>query len=266
MKTKNTQHHVGDYLHKLKESAGKISPKFNMEDIHHFRTTTKKMRSLLRLNGFENKRLPKKFLNLYHIAGELRNAQVLLVKLAKEGARLPGMFLWLATYIGKRERQWKKHRSAREMEQIDHTIAAADTARPSIQQLRTFFSNHIKEVYAIVSSASPTDEALHTTRKRIKDLVYVRQWCKDAWPEGWNATKKYSLLSLKKLGDVAGDYNDARVGMDLLALYLEQEEAIKHIKAAGRFEVRQRKDIANNKKILIDALQQYSSRFIQAKD
>ena len=152
------------------------------------------------------------------------------------------------------------------MKQIEHTLAASDKVRPSIQQLRGFFASHINEVHAIVSSVSPADEALHTTRKRIKDLVYARQWCKEAWPEGWNATKKYSLLSLKKLADVAGDYNDARVGMDLLALYLEQEEGITHIRAARRFEVKQRKDIANSKKQLIDALQKYSGRFVRNKD
>lgn len=266
MKTEDKQDGIQSYLQELKECAGKISPKFNMEDIHHFRTTAKKLRSLLRLHGIENKRLPKKFLHLYHTAGDLRNAQVLLVKLTNEGARLPGMFLWLATYIAEKERQWKKHRPAHEVKQIDRTIPASDRVGLSIQQLRSFFASHIKEVFGIVSSASPADEALHTTRKRIKDLVYARQWCKDAWPEGWNATKKYSLLSLKKLADVAGDYNDARVGMDLLARYLEQEEATTHIKAARRFEVRQRRVIANSKKKLIDVLQKYSARFVRAKD
>src|SRR5688572_25930544 len=167
MNTKDSHDTIEYYLQELKDCAGTISPKFKMEDIHHFRTTTKKLRSLLRLHGFDNKRLPKKFVHLYHIAGDLRNAQVLLVKLTKKGARLPGMFLWLATYIAKRERQWKKHRPAHEVKQIEHTLAASDKTRPSIQQLRGFFANRIKEVHAIVSSVSPADEALHTTRKRI---------------------------------------------------------------------------------------------------
>ena len=83
----------------------------------------------------------------------------------------------------------------------------------------------------------------------------------DAWPFGWNATRQFSMISLKKLADVAGDFNDGRVGMDLLTLYLEQEEVVTQIKAARRFAARQQKDIANSKKELIAALQKYSARF-----
>ena len=266
MKTENAHDVIDGYLQDLKLYAGKISPKFNMEDVHQFRTTTKKLRSLLRLHGFEKKILPKNFLHLYHIAGELRNAQVLLVEFADHGTRLPGMYLWLATYIAGKQQQWKKHHPNRDVKQVKQKIAAVNLVRPSIQELRSFFNDRLQEVHAIVSCAAPEDEALHTARKRIKDLVYVKQWCKDAWPVGWNATRQVSLISLKKLSDVAGDFNDRRVGMDLLALHLEQEEALKQKRAARRFEVSQRKDTANTKKELIDALQKYSARFAQPKD
>ena len=265
MKT-NLDHTINSYFDELKNYANKISPGFDIEHIHHFRTNTKKLRSILRLHGYNNKLLSRKFLKLYHIAGDLRNAQLLLYDLAEEAARLPLFFLWLATYIGNKQEAWNKHYSEAIFTHVAGKLSGLNGKECSLDDLRAFFRAYLGEVSSIVADADPEAEKLHTTRKRIKDMVYVRHWCKDSWLPGWNATRRFSLLSLKKLADVAGSYNDRRTSLDLLTAYLEQEDHVKAIKA-GKIVVRNRRKAAQKTKAeLIASVRGFAARFNQGKE
>lgn len=260
MKT-NQNHTISTHFEELKNYANKISPDFDLEDIHHFRTNTKKLRSILRLNGKGKNFLGRKFLKLYHIAGELRNAQLLLVSLTKQGIRLPRFALWLATYIGIRQAAWKKHFAAAVFGKLEKKIDVVKGPAPTLQELQAFFKGHIAEIIRIAQEAVPADEALHTIRKRIKDLVYVRQWCQHSWPAGWQGTRRYSLTALQRLADVAGNFNDERTGLDLLAAYLGHEKHPKATRAAKIFERTSGKTTTQNKAALIAAVRGFANKF-----
>ncbi|MDO9375423.1 MAG: CHAD domain-containing protein [Ferruginibacter sp.] len=259
-------HTIAGYVDELKNYANKTAPDFALEDIHHFRTNTKKLRSVLRLNGHDKKLLGHKFLKLYHIAGDLRNAQVMLAALAKKGDRLPGLSLWLSTYIGHQVQAWDKHYSDNIFIKAGHSVLGQQKETLDLEGLRSFFKAHVSEVASIAKAAAPADEELHTIRKRIKDLVYVRQWCRHNWPDGWAATRRFSLTALQPLADVAGDYNDQRTGLDLLAAYLAYEQKNAAIRVAKVFERRQRKAATRSKAILVSAVRRFATRFQSAKD
>jgi CHAD domain-containing protein len=255
---------MDSYLKEMEKHARKISRGFDVEEIHHFRTATKKLRSLLRLQDVGKKVFPKRFMDSYHFSGDLRNAQLLLISLNESTTRLPNFLLWLATYIGEREQGWKKNYSDKLIPRLKQSLNNKKLPPLKVKHLQGFFDSHIARVEKIIHNPAPSDDALHDIRKLMKDLLYLRQWSKKYWPEGWAGTKKFTLSRLKKLADVAGSYNDLRTGQDLLAEYLEQETDPKAIKAAILFQKKQAKQSVDNKQDLVTALQKFSGKFSPA--
>ncbi len=255
---------MDSYLKEMEKRARKISPGFDVEEIHHFRTATKKLRSLLRLQDVSKKVFSKRFTDSYHFSGDLRNAQLLLISLNENNTRLPNFMLWLATYIGDRERGWKKTYSDKLIPRLRQTLHHKKLPPLKVKNMQVFFDDHIAKVEKIIRNPAPTDDALHNVRKLMKDLLYLRQWSKKNWPEGWAGTKKFTLSRLKKLADVAGNYNDLRTGQALLAEYLEQEKEPKAIRATKLFQRKQAKQSVDNKHDLVSALQDFSGKFSPA--
>lgn len=252
---KRQMHHsIQQYGRSVEKHSKKISPFFHAAAIHRFRTASKKLRSLLRWQNIEKEILPGSFRKLYHECGDLRNAQLFLISLSNEKIKAQDLLLWLATYIGNRQQEWKELYREKVFRRLRQKLSKSSLQKPGGNELRSFFQESTNKLRAIIALPSPSDDMLHDVRKMVKDMQYIKQWCMKEWTAGNNAIKKISILQLKKLSQLAGDYNDKRTGIALIATYLEHEKNTEAIKAARRIQQREKQEKAKMKKQLIRSL------------
>ena len=249
------------YFDDVERYALKISPTFNAEDIHKYRTATKKLRTMLRWHPVGDDIISKSFKKSYHISGDLRNAQLLLISVGTQGLKLPGFLLWLATSIGRLEHEWIHDFRKSSLRKLRRKLVSLNDQHPSAQELQGFFENKINEVREILRQASPPDEVLHDIRKMTKDMLYLRQWCRKNWPEGWKATKSYPVTQLKKLAELAGNYNDRSTWLTIVSEYLRDERNPVYKRAALSMQKKDEKEKLLYKKELISHLVQFSGKF-----
>ena len=248
------------YGKELKKYSHKISPRFKAATIHRFRTTTKKLRSLLHWQKIQKDILPASFVKMYHTSGELRNAQIVLVGLNHDKINLPDFMLWLATFISGKEMDWNEIYHKRTLQKLEQKLSRIKFQKPAGKALRLFFSKRIYKLQAVLDLRPPADDMLHEVRKMVKDMQYIKQWCGKNWVPGNNITKKFSLLQLKKLGKLAGNYNDKRMGLILIEVYLDEEKYEKAIKATRPVQKKYEQQKAKLKKQLLGSLRQFCKR------
>jgi CHAD domain len=252
------QNSILRYGDEVKRYSHKISPHFKAATIHRFRTATKKLRSLLRWQHTQKETLPASFVKIYHASGDLRNAQLLLVSLNKDKINLPGFILWLATHTGNLQLDWNGIYNKRKFRKLKRKLSNTMPQKTGKKALQLFFSKKIHKLQTIIKLPAPTDDMLHEVRKILKDMQYVKQWCKKKWPAGNNAIRKVSLLQLKKLGELAGNYNDKRTGLLLIATYQDEEKDGKAITAARIIQKKLQQQNVKLKKQLLHSLLQFS--------
>lgn len=232
---------VAAYLQNIRDLAGQIAPTFDAETIHKFRVETKRLRALLRLASTEDEslqvRLGKRFKEMYAALGELRDAQMHLVRVVKEPEPpLPDYALWLAARVGEGQRRWVAAYGEKVIPKLEARMAAVAWPELRPQTLRRFVTEHIACIQETLLNTDLDDEDLHDIRKRIKDLQHILKWVEKAWPEGMAALEGIPLGAVESLAERAGEYNDERNALDTLGVFIGENEA------AGKAEetVRQR--------------------------
>ncbi|MCW3091290.1 MAG: hypothetical protein JWP81_2359 [Ferruginibacter sp.] len=245
------------YGKSLKKLGSRISPGFDAGDVHAFRTTAKKIKALLHWQKIPKNSPGDSFVKLYHISGDLRNAQLVLINFKESRRQHDGFILWLANYIGQREQEFKEADHKKSFQKLYKKLSKLQVPGSGVKFLRTFFIHTILQLEATVLMPNPTDEELHDLRKNIKDLQYVKQWCKKNWVAGDKATRQISLLHLEKLSDLAGNYNDRRVALSLLTEYLEQEKNEQARKIALPMQKRMERQKANLKTALLKSFSSF---------
>jgi hypothetical protein len=229
---------------------------FDDEAIHHFRTTSKKLRSLLRLQKGNKNKLPFSFLKFYHTGGDLRNLQLLMIGFTNENANLPRFMLWLSNGIAKCQRDWLKHHQEKAFKALRESVSSLHLSGSSTNDLQDNYREKTEKIKEIMATTNPADEELHQVRKFFKDIFYTRQWSRKHWRGGWDATKKFSLAQLNKLSGLAGAYNDSSVGLQLLADYLKDETDKKAIQATKKYMIKlDRKAIKSKKQLSTQVVQ-----------
>lgn len=210
---------VHKYGRKLAVSAAQITLHYDMDNIHSFRTTVKKMRALLRWLSPVKKTLPSSFKKIYHISGELRNAQVLLQHTATAKEELTGFRNWLTANITRLEEQWYKAWDKAIIRHLHKRIGAIKNKKGNRQRLRRFCKKRVDRINSILYLPSPPDESLHDARKMLKDMQYLYEWSEKKGIDN----DKPALDVLKRIGHQAGDFNDQRIALVELKAYLEKE-------------------------------------------
>src|SRR5205085_4609507 len=125
-----------EYGKSVEKHSKKRSPSFRAGAIHRFRTASKKLRSLLRWQNIEKEVLPGSFRKLYHICGDLRNAQLFLISLSNDKFKAQDLLLWLATYIGDRQQEWKELYREKVFRQLRQRLSGATLQKPGGNALR----------------------------------------------------------------------------------------------------------------------------------
>lgn len=219
---------IGGYAAAMQEIAAGIAPAFDVATIHRFRVEAKRLRALLRLTQTQDEtvevKLGKRFKEMYAALGEIRDAQMHLVRVVKEDApALPGYALWLAARIGEGQRRWIASYGDKPLRKLREVFADAswpESLEPST--LRRFVEAHLEAIGDVLGRPSLYDEDLHDIRKKVKDLQHILRWARKEWPEGIGALEGLNLETVEDLAQRAGDYNDERNAIDTLEVFLRE--------------------------------------------
>lgn len=218
MKKKQLQKIISGRLRKINGYCKNIRKNFDDASIHQFRVEVKKLRALLRLVALELKhpqklKLPNKLKTVYAVAGEIRDTQLHLKRIAaaieKKDGQPDAYNKLLQQKINKKKKQLAKLLSRRFFPAVKRKIVSRlpaalnpETAIQFVQQKMTSLTVSI--------TAEPDDEALHTIRKHLKDLMYdvnpPEDDIKNALPP--DLVSKEQLQSVKHLTDQLGEFND----------------------------------------------------------
>jgi len=220
MSEKKVNTSIHKYEESLSVSAEQITLRFNIDNVHDFRTSVKKMRALLRWLGSSKRSLTASFTAIYHLSGELRNAQILLKDPATEKEELTGFRHWLSARVTRLEEEWYKKYDPRILRRLRKKIERASYKKANKRTIHQFFRKRVNRLNGILIIPSPPDEDLHDVRKILKDMQYVYAWGEkneliDKGPTG---------EILKEIGHQAGSFNDRRIAIQLLSTYLEEEK------------------------------------------
>jgi len=208
------------YYAQLAGYAGRLAAHYKKNAIHDFRVDIKKLKAFYRLLSLENTpekalTLPRKLKKMYSALGAIRDLQQQKAHI-DSFARHQGL---APAYLLTRLRHQLKKQRSRKTFLLPHKYfirQAEKTGRRlppyiSPETLRGFLAQKRDNIRSIVEKGRFEDDALHTIRKNIKDMMYVSaiytQHLQSAlpllfWPE--NEQKKMEALA----GDL-GDYNDA---------------------------------------------------------
>lgn len=219
-----------------------LHPDYAEERIHHFRTNTKKLRAWLRAAGLEDL-LTGEYKKMYRAAGEVRDAQVLIIRLSEEKQNQPWFHLWLVGYICRKQKKlrnrlrsfdseaWHSLRSSVEKKWVEPDADAWCTVKTS-------------EIYQAVKGRI-SDTRIHEIRKMIKDVFYIRYHDKSG------KQKRPNEVQLKKTESILGKYVDVCHSIALLKVYLIEEPNIQRCRQARSLLVNWQKNRQNVKKSIL---------------
>ncbi|HTI06918.1 MAG TPA: CHAD domain-containing protein [Puia sp.] len=219
MSGKKAHNSTRKYGKRLSTLGGQIALRFDVNCIHDFRTTFKKLRALSRWLSPVKRPLTKSFTEVYHLSGELRNAQVILKDTETQKEELRGFGNWLTTSIPRLEEQWYKIFDPSVARRLREKIERWKTEKADQEGLYRFCRKRVNRIRGILYIPSPPDESLHEARKMLKDMQYVYEWS-----EKKEVTQDRPTLEiLKRIGHQAGIFNDKRIAVLQLIAYLEKE-------------------------------------------
>lgn len=259
MKDDKVKQIIADKVKKIGTLCFEVGGRFDEEVIHDFRVGVKKLRSFLRLlkyNDNTDPRLPRKFMELYRVAGGIRQAQLELAKIDEAQASLP---LYTAKLKGQKktlEKEWTDIFSDKAVHKLSKRFVhnGYSSLRPAA--LSGFLSDRLSRVKELLEDPQLSDAHLHDIRKRIKDLLYMLKFAKKDWPAACEQVGDISMESLDHLANMIGDYNDASMLMVRLSAFADETKDLSE-KANIQTILAENSDrLAREKAIIADAVRE----------
>jgi CHAD domain-containing protein len=224
----------------LKKYIRKIAADFDMEDIHQFRVTYKKLRAFLRMisvtvaeSGQIN--ISKMLKKAYHVSGVIRDLQMQLrqnQEASDQGLNIPLAYF---NYVNKEIEKLKPGFLERISErQVNKSKKKTDLAIPvefSVPDFNLFIQKKRDVVNAVITAGHLGDKQIHKIRKNLKDLFYdlkIYEWAgqeiisKRIW-KGKDEPYFYQLL------EELGSFQDKCIAISLLKTFL-----VKRLKNSDR--------------------------------
>lgn len=196
----------------------KVAAGFSVEDIHALRVEAKKLRALLRLAGPDDRHFPKGFRRVYKACGEMRNLQLLRIRLAAFRADdhdgLSRDFfdhLDQQLLVAKQDTR-RRLEAGGGLKKLSCRSISGLPLRLTAKQQAHFVDTRIR-----LSHPDTRDVVvqLHALRKSLKDLLYV-------WPYLDNSARKRAARhfgrhpAIKEHARLLGDFLDAAFQLRLL--------------------------------------------------
>ena len=223
MKEESIKKLVRNLAQEVSATAKKVGPDFEKERIHEFRVAVKSHRAMSRLvvsisNEYRYK-LSTELMEIYHISGMIRDAQLEREKINHLDISIPGYLKHLDREISAHKKRWKDCFPGKIFNKLESASSDTEhiTCIPEI--IDRFKNSKLASIALINKMATVADDDLHSIRKQLKDLFYVlkiipghlKSIPQDAMPE--------ELKELKGITDKIGAYNDDRIFLEHIRSY-----------------------------------------------
>ncbi len=226
MQQKEIEHIIKKIFKKLNQLLSQIKKDFEKDAIHDFRVEVKKFRAFLRLLALEledadDLKLPKKLKEVYSSAGKVRDIQLQLFRINdiyKEENK-PSEYLLL---LQKEMKKWKKELQIvleeKPLPKTEEKIISNLPAQLQPESIKNFFQQKAANVNALISARAFADDELHSTRKNIKDIIYIFKVFKEDARIPipvllWNKTE---LKKAENLAHELGLFNDVCIALSFV--------------------------------------------------
>jgi len=239
MKPEKIRAILKDKISEITELSEQVGKDFDVDIIHDFRVAVKVLRSFLRLLRTHHQepglKMTKKFKRLYQTAGAIRDAQLELEKLSGNDLPLPSYIAMLHSAIDRQKQEWYKIYSKKVLKKLEVRLLDYPYEPIPPEALADFFAAQMASIHNIGAGKSPTDDQVHSVRKRAKDILYTNILAKKRWKAAYKKLEDRPVKQLDNLTDIIGDYNDERITLAHLSSFsskkmgLGEENAINDI-------------------------------------
>ena len=203
---------------RLRLLSKKVAAGFSADSVHELRVEAKKLRALLRLAGPDNRRFPKGFRRIYQAAGEIRNLQLLRMRLTAfrtddHGGLPRGFFDHLdQRLLAAKQEIRRRIKTGCGLKKLSRRSLSGLPGRLARPRQVHFVDTRIRFSHP---GTGDVVAQLHALRKSLKDLLYV-------WPYLDNSARSRAARHfgrypvIKDHARLLGDFLDAAFQLRLL--------------------------------------------------
>jgi len=226
-------------LAEAREQAGRVGARGDREALHDFRVAVRRLRSTLRawrdvlgpaVRGKDLRRLRR----VARATGDARDAEVLLAWLDRSVGDLPPAHRAAAAWLGRRLEERARHPDVSSA--VDRLVRTCDRLEPRIRRARpgaagggfdralaARIREHAGDVAGWLARVETSADAPLAHRARIagKRLRYLLEPLRDTPGAG----SRDAVKALKRLQDLLGDLQDARVAAEVIHAARREAEA-----------------------------------------
>lgn len=215
MKRKELERVTEKYLRSMKKYGNRIPGSFAVDDIHDLRVAYKKLRAFIRLvqqeQGATALRLGNKLKKLYRAAGRVRDWQLFLQKVQASVQEWQTTVPAFTSSV-QQELFLAKEELVKRIEKTDWNKLIYDLTShlPLLLRdasIRQFVNEKVAAIHLLQMVASE-EKDLHTTRKHLKDLIYVERLFQSDWGINFPFPAWQQMAQIHDLAARLGNYND----------------------------------------------------------
>jgi hypothetical protein len=196
MKKKRVLKIISRYYHRLDKKSRQMSPAYDPEIIHKFRTNYKQLKAFLHMIHVSG--IPGKLKDFYHLLGTLRDLQLQDQYTKRDARHLPTYRKIIHKQAEQSKSQLDEFLAKKPVRKAGKKTLAAVKSGFSHKTYRRYLKNKTADMQQLLQPATYSDTDLHTIRKLFKELSNNEQ------------------LPKSPLQDKLGDFQDKRNALRLL--------------------------------------------------
>ena len=210
-------------IHDIASTCKTIEDNFDQDTIHDFRIKVRSLRSFLRLQRIHSDeagtKISKKFMQLYHIAGRIRDTQLEIDHLAANNLEIGLYPDQLHHTLELQKEEWRQLYSKKTIRKLSRKLSGLKYKALPPYVLRKFFNDRMGTLDMITGTMPLTDTEIHDVRKKIKDILYTSKIAKKKWKAAVKLVDDIPVKQLEHLADLIGDRNDDRIMLEHLTAF-----------------------------------------------
>lgn len=219
MKQQHIRHIIRLLFKRLSRYAGQIKKAGGRQAVHLFRVETKKLRAFLRLLSLELKKedelnIPGSLKKMYRALGKMRDRQ--LHQRRMKAAIKSNKHIHPAIKLIWKEEVKKICGKEMKLLSVSDMVAAGKKLEGKLpgmleaDTVKKFFRLKMNGILHIVNKGSYTDEELHSIRKHLKDIIYIRKLydSEKKIQQPFTLWKMFELKTFEQTAQQLGTFND----------------------------------------------------------
>lgn len=211
---------------RLDKSLRLIKEQYDPEVIHDFRVDVKKLRAFTRLlsagmgEDGDGLKLPRSLKEIYTATGRIRDLQLQVSRVTDTGKRIPtpNYHQYLLAELEKNKGIFYNLYKAKAYAKARDKVVASLPEHIEDTVITQFYHKKAGYIRSLLSAVELPDADWHSTRKSIKDLLYIFKILKEDFPAlhasfYWNDEQ---FETAGKVAQVLGEFNDVCIALNFL--------------------------------------------------